>query len=124
MCAIDALGAGAMFGADVEIVSSCRQCRTPVTITMQGAGIALQAFAPPGALAWSGIRNSQGCAADTLCTVIAFFCSDDHLEAWRRENHPNIEGYRLSLDEALEVGRALFAPSLAGLRTDPRDDRR
>jgi len=115
MCAIDALGAGAMLRVDAEIVSLCRQCRTPVTITTQGAGTALQAFAPPGTVVWSGIRNSNGCAADSLCTVIAFFCSDKHLDAWRGANYPNIEGYRLSLDEALQVGRALFAPSLAGV---------
>lgn len=121
MCAVDALGAGAMFRADAKIVSSCRHCRTPVNITTRGAGTAFQAFAPPGTIVWSGIRDSEGCAADTLCTVIAFFCSDDHLEAWRRQNYPDIAGYRLSLDEALQVGRAIFAPSLAGYPALPRD---
>jgi mercuric reductase len=114
MCAVDALGIGDMFGEDVEISSSCRHCRAPITVTTRGGGTALETFAPPGTIVWSGIRNSEGCAADTLCTVIAFFCSDDHLEAWRRENYPHIEGYRLSLDEALQVGRAIFAPTLAG----------
>ena len=123
MCAVDALGAGVMFGEDVEISSSCRHCRTPITVTTRGAGTALEAFAPPGTIVWSGIRNSEGCAADTLCTVIAFFCSDDHLEAWRRQNHPHIEGYHLSLDEALQVGRAIFAPSLAGLDLTLHDRR-
>ena len=114
MCAVDALGIGDMFGEDVEISSSCRHCRAPITVSTQGAGTALETFAPPGTIVWSGIRNSEGCAADTLCTVIPFFCSDDHLEAWRRQNHPHIEGYRLSLAEALQVGRAIFAPTLAG----------
>jgi len=112
MCAVDALGAGAMFGEDIEISSSCRHCRAPITITTRGAGTALETFTPPNTVVWSSSRDSGGCAADTLCTVIAFFCSDEHLEAWRRENHPNIEGYRLPLDEALQVGRAIFAPTL------------
>jgi mercuric reductase len=115
MCAVDALGVGAMFREDVEISSSCRHCRTPIAITTRGGGKALETFTPSGTIVWSGIRKSEGCAADTLCNVIAFFCSDEHLDAWRRENHPDIEGYRLSLDEALQVGRAIFAPSLAGL---------
>jgi mercuric reductase len=123
MCAVDALGAGAMFGQNIEISSSCRHCRAPITVSTQGAGTALETFAPPGTIVWSGIRNSEGCAADTLCTVIAFFCSDDHLEAWRRQNHPHIEGYRLSLAEALQVGRAIFAPSLAGLDLTLHDRR-
>ncbi|MGH6803747.1 MAG: alkylmercury lyase family protein [Methyloceanibacter sp.] len=123
MCAVDALGAGAMVGEDIEISSSCRHCRAPITVTTRGAGTALETFAPPETIVWSGIRNSEGCAADTLCTVIAFFCSDDHLEAWRRQNYPHIEGYRLSLDEALQVGRAIFAPSLAGLDLTLHDRR-
>ena len=66
---------------------------------------------------WSGMRTDAGCAADTLCTVIAFFCSAAHLEAWRSANHPHATGYCLSADEALQVGRAIFGPTLAGLET-------
>jgi hypothetical protein len=50
-----------------------------------------------------------------MCSVIAFFCDDAHLEAWRAEHHPETPGFRLSIDEALQAGRAIFAPSLAGL---------
>jgi hypothetical protein len=32
-------------------------------------------------------------------------------------NHPDAAGYRLSLDEAFQVGRAIFGPTLAGLET-------
>lgn len=112
MCAVDALGAGAMFGEDIEVSSSCRHCRAPITITTRGAGTALETFMPPNTVVWSSSRDSGGCAADTLCTVIAFFCCDEHLDAWHRENHSHAEGHRLSLDEALQVGRAIFAPTL------------
>jgi hypothetical protein len=63
------------------------------------------------------MRADAGCAADTLCTVITFFCSAAHLEAWRSANHPDAAGFRLSLDEAVQVGRAIFGPTLAGLET-------
>jgi hypothetical protein len=69
---------------------------------------------PGSAVVWSGVRRTDGCAANSMCTVIAFFCDDAHLEAWRAEHHPEA-GFRLSIDEALQVGRAFFGPSLAGL---------
>jgi hypothetical protein len=115
MCAVDALGVGAMLGRDIEIASACRHCRTPITIATRGAGAALAVVAPARAVVWSGLRSGAGCAADTLCTVIAFFCGDGHLEAWREAKHPRVAGYRLSLDEALQVGQAIFGPTLAGL---------
>jgi len=108
MCAVDALGVGAMLDEDIEISSSCRQCGAPVTVTTQDSGTALAGFAPAEALVWSGVRTGAGCAADTLCTVIAFFCCEAHLDVWRGENGHNIEGYRLSLDEAHQVACAMF----------------
>ncbi len=45
--------------------------------------------------------------------MLAFFCSDAHLDSWRQENHPDIDGYRLSMDEGLQAGMAIFAPMLA-----------
>lgn len=115
MCAVDALGVGAMLGRDIEVSSACRQCGAAIAVATRGAGAALASFAPAGTLVWSAPRTGPGCAADTLCTVIAFFCCATHLEAWRSANHPRATGYRLSLDEALQVGRAIFGPTLAGL---------
>lgn len=45
----------------------------------------------------------------------AFFWSDEHLSAWRRELTADEPGFRLSIEEGLEAARALFGPSLAGL---------
>jgi len=112
MCAVDALGAGAMFRADVAIESRCRACGAPIWIVTRNLGTALDHVEPGSTVVWSGIRYEGACAATSLCTVIAFFCSETHLEAWRRMNHPDAKGYRLSLDETLQVGRALFAPVL------------
>lgn len=115
LCAIDALGAGEMYGSDVEIFSCCRACGAPVTIATRDRGRALGDVQPGSAVVWSGIRQTDGCAANSMCPVIPFFCDDAHLEAWRGKHHPETPGFRLSIDEALQAGRAIFSPSLAGL---------
>lgn len=51
-----------------------------------------------------------GHKATSLCTVIAFFCCEAHLDAWCQTDHPGTDGHRLTLGEAMQVGRALFAP--------------
>lgn len=112
MCAIDALGVGAMFGQDVAIDSRCRACGAGVRVTTRDRGRALGAVSPTDAVVWSGAGDREGCAADSLCTVIAFFCSGAHLEAWVAANALGTGGFRLAMSEALEVGRALFGPVL------------
>jgi hypothetical protein len=109
---VDALGTGAIFRADVAIESRCRACDTPIRIVTRNLGTALDRIEPRSTVVWSGIRYEGACAATSHCTVIAFFCSRAHLEAWRRANHPGAKGYCLSPDEAMQVGRALFAPLL------------
>ncbi len=112
MCAIDALGTGAMFDADVVIESRCRACGGPIRIATKDRGIALDSVEPGSTVVWSGNQYEGACAATSLCTVIAFFCSEAHLEDWWRTNRSGSEGYRLTPDEAMQVGRALFAPVL------------
>lgn len=112
MCAIDALGIGAMFGADTKIASSCRHCGAGVQVETRAAGTALAAVAPETAVVWAGLHYADGCSATSLCTVLAYFCSDEHLAAWRRRDSRGETGFRLSMDEALQVGRAIFSPIL------------
>jgi hypothetical protein len=95
-CAIDALGAGDMYRRDVEISSRCRFCGAPVTVATRDRGRAVTDVQPGSAVVWSGVRHTDGCAANTMCTVVAFFCDDAHLEAWRAEHHPEGPGFRLS----------------------------
>ncbi|WP_212743777.1 alkylmercury lyase family protein [Caulobacter sp. 3R27C2-B] len=112
MCAIDALGVGAMLERDITVRSACRQCGRPLAIHTRSHGRELDQVEPSGiVVVWSGHRYAGGCAASSLCTLQAFFCDDDHLETWRA-NSPaaSQDGVRLSLAEALEVGRAIFAP--------------
>lgn len=111
MCAIDALGVGAMLERDITVRSACRQCARPLAIHTRSHGRALGHVEPSGIVVWSGHRYAAGCAASSLCTLQALFCDVVHLEAWRASASVAAEdGVRLSLSEALEVGRAIFAP--------------
>ncbi len=120
MCAIDALGVGAMFRGDTWIESRCRACDARIDIETRGGGARLGAVSPEGTLVWSGVRYEDGCAATSLCTVIAFFCCEEHLGMWRKKNEPETQGYTLSLEEGLQVGRGIFGPLLAEGRADSR----
>ncbi|MFQ5915344.1 MAG: organomercurial lyase [Nitrospinota bacterium] len=106
MCAIDALGVGAMYQSDVGIESSCLRCGADIGVATREKGSALETVSPASTVVWSGIQYEDK-AATSLCTVLAFFCCDDHLQAWRAEN-PDAKGYRLSPDKGLQVGRAIF----------------
>ncbi|MFZ5673193.1 MAG: bifunctional organomercurial lyase/mercury(II) reductase MerBA [Pseudomonadota bacterium] len=114
MCVVDALGIGAMIDRDIAIASHCRHCRAPIRITTRDRGQGLAQIEPWTTVMWQSVRYAGACAANSLCATTAFFCSDDHLSAWRRE-HSGEPGFRLSIEEGLEAGRSLFGPSLAGL---------
>lgn len=115
MCAVDALGIGAMTDHDIAIASHCRHCGVTIRITTRDGGRALAHVEPPTSVMWQSVHYEGACAANSLCAATAFFCSDGHLSAWRRERSAEEPGFRLSIEEALEAGRALFGPSLAGL---------
>lgn len=114
MCAIDALGIGAMYGEDVEIESACHLCGRPIAIETRDRGHDLATAVPDGTVVWVGLRYADKCAATSLCQVLAFFCSDEHLQSWRRVNVANgDDGMRLTLAEAMQVAKAHFKPLLA-----------
>lgn len=112
MCAIDALGSGAMYRTDVGIESRCRWCRAPIEIETRARGQALQRVSPREAVVVARI-SYRGSAATSLCTGIAFACGAPDLSALRADPSPGGPTFALSIDEALEVGRALFGPVLA-----------
>lgn len=115
MCAVDALGIGAMTDRDIAIASRCRHCGAPIRIITRDRGRALAEVEPRAAVMWQSVRYESACAANSLCAATVLFCSDDHLSAWRRERSADEPGFRLSIAEGLEAGRALFGPSLAGI---------
>jgi len=115
MCAVDALGVGAMLGRETAITSHCRHCEAPIRIATRDDGRRPALAEPEAAVVWLSALYEGCCAATSLCRETAFFCSDAHLAAWRNQSRSDGPGWRLTIDEALQVGRAIFGPSLAGL---------
>jgi alkylmercury lyase len=113
LCAVDALGVGAMYRQDISIDSSCPYCAAEIRIATRQIGTGLDSVSPESAVVWYDTSYSGGSAATSCCPSIAFFCSDDHLQRWLAAHAAQRHGYRLSPDEALEMGRALFGPVLA-----------
>jgi hypothetical protein len=111
LCAIDALGAGAMCGTESSIESKCAQCGVPIHITTSRGGLELEAVEPASAVVWYSLAF-DGYVAQSCCPSTLFFCSDDHLTAWCAGNSARTTGDRLEMDEALEIGIALFEPLL------------
>lgn len=111
LCAIDALGVGAMYRTDASVDSRCRLCVETISIATAHAGRALRDFAPAGAVVWYDYAY-QGCASESCCPSIAFFCTDEHLRRWLDTQTPRRQGVRLAMNEALELGRAIFGPVL------------
>jgi alkylmercury lyase len=109
LCAIDALGVGAMCKTDVTIKSSCLRCGTPIKLTTAQGGRCLDTISPTSLVVWYDFSSYCDSAASSCCPAIAFFCCDEHL----RSSQSDRRGSRLTANEALEVGRAIFAPILA-----------
>src|SRR6266851_7389211 len=112
VCAIDALGIAGMFRTDAVIESSCRACGSRIEIGIAQGGKSLSHARPVDAIVWYDLAYS-GRAAASCCPSIAFFCSDAELQRWLSAQSPQRAGYPLTLDEALEVSRALFESVLA-----------
>lgn len=111
LCAIDALGAAGMYGTDVAILSPCRHCGAPVHVETAFGGKALRSVMPSGAAVWYDFAYDAS-AATSCCPAIAFFCSDEHRRQWLNDQMPRRDGIGLTIDEALELGRAIFSPVL------------
>lgn len=110
LCAVDALGTGTMFRTDVEVHSSCPVCGGPIHISTGERGTSIREASPADAVVWYECSYGES-AASSCCPAIAFFCSQDHLEVWQTQN-PSAIGLQLAINEALEVGRAIFSPVL------------
>lgn len=108
MCVIDALGAGAMCRQDAIVRSACHACGASIVVDVCDHGSVLGEVRPQAAVVWTGFKQSCGCAADSLCTELVVFCSNDHLERWCASGAASA-GRPLSVEEAFQVGKALFA---------------
>ncbi len=109
LCAIDALGIPFMLDAPAVIRSACFWCHAPIEVRVERGE--LSSHPPDGLVVWYPEKESCGCVATSRCILINFFCSTDHLTAWRSAN-PDERGTALSLEEALEAGRMIFGKLL------------
>ncbi|HSD51549.1 MAG TPA: alkylmercury lyase family protein [Candidatus Methylomirabilis sp.] len=109
LCAIDALGIPFMLDAPGVIRSGCFWCHAPIGVHIEGGVVA--AHWPASVVGWYPEKDSCGCTATSLCVLINFFCSEDHLGAWRKAN-PCEEGIALNLQEAVDAGRMIFGDLL------------
>lgn len=105
LCAIDALGVPFMLDAPGVIRSQCFWCRSPVQVYIQRGEVSRHQ--PAGQVVWYPEKDSCGCVATSRCILINFFCSEDHLEAWR-DGNPGEQGTALSLAEAAKAGQMIF----------------
>lgn len=111
LCAIDALGAPDMCRADAVISSSCLHCGTSVRVETTSLGKTLKSVMPEGSVVWYDYAYDSK-AATSCCPAIAFFCSGEHMHDWLGQARPERSGIALAMEEALEVGRAIFGPAL------------
>ncbi|MFG1247816.1 organomercurial lyase [Xanthobacter flavus] len=112
LCAIDALGVGKMYRSDITVESRCRLSGGRVRVTTGDEGCTLRNVSPAGAVVWYDFAYEGGTAASSCCPSIAFFCSEEQLRRWLDQQTLPRHGVVLSIDEALEVGCAIFGPVL------------
>ena len=110
LCATDALGVHFMLDEDITVLSTCPECEGEIRIEVREGRIT--SATPEGAVEFVAERERCGCTAEALCPFINFFCSREHLEAWRLKNPEYRDGEIYSPGEALEHGKAIFGDFL------------
>jgi Alkylmercury lyase len=110
MCAIDALGIGAMLGASVLVRSADPGTGEPITVAVDGSQSDWQ---PAAAVVFVGRTADQctGPSAAICCSYINFFATSSGAAEWATA-HPEIDGGILSQARALEVGEQIFGQLL------------
>jgi len=111
LCAIDALGTGAMCGHDTVITSPCAWCQAPISVETRDNGRDLRSVTPVGSVVWYTLAF-DGRVAQSCCPSTVFFCDDAHLDRWATASRSPRHGDRLTVAEAFEIGVALFGPLL------------
>jgi hypothetical protein len=109
MCAIDALGMPVMLNEEAYIASECAYCGQDIRIGVRQN--ALVEVAPRDVQVWYAWGSECCIAALEQCPAINFFCSPDHLAAWRAA-HPDSQGDALGIEAAFARGRAVFGDTL------------
>jgi hypothetical protein len=105
MCAIDALGMPVMLNADAAIESKCAHCGKEIRVVVRDN--ALMEYMPQETRVSYTQADACCVAALEQCPLINFFCSPEHLAAWRA-HHPNARGGEFDIQRAFVRGREVF----------------
>lgn len=109
MCAIDALGIAPMFGEPIEITSRDPLSGDEVRAQLTPDGDA--AWQPDSAVVLTGAADDCGESFRGCCPVLNFFASAQNAERYLSA-HPDVDGFAISIPEAVAVGRAVFGDVL------------
>src|SRR5262245_45551183 len=63
---------------------------------------------PATAAVVAGVNDRHADSCDGCCPVLNFFASSENAERWLNE-HPHVHGEVITIEEAIAVGRAIFA---------------
>jgi len=110
VCAIDALGSGAMARKAACVTSQCATCSKDIVIDLGGDGLTVVNTFPAAPRVWAGIVPISGCAANTQCQSMLMFCNQQHLDDWIRLKKQMPVGFDFSVEQAVQVGAAIFRP--------------
>lgn len=102
MCAIDALAIPFLARLPVIIRSSCRSCHTPLAIAMDALEIVTSVSPVDTCVEYRQLVNEHVSCCSGLCPGIGFLCASCAETACSLED-------RLSLEDAVAVGRDFFA---------------
>lgn len=110
LCATDALGIHFMLHEEIAVRSRCPECENEIKIEMKDGKVA--SCVPQGVVEFVSSRTDCGCTAKTFCPFMNFFCSQDHLEKWRKKNPEDGNGEMYQLHQVLVHGKHIFGDFL------------
>ncbi len=109
MCAIDALGIAAMLEQPIEITSHDPLSGGEVWIRVDPSEGAW--WEPTSAVVLAGSAHCDGPSFHGCCDVLNFFQNDDSVCTYLGA-HPELTGFPISIPDAIEAGRIIFADLL------------
>ena len=106
MCAIHALGIAAMLQRPIEVTSLDPLSGTEVWVRLDpGEGAWWE---PSTAVVLAGSACCDGPSFQVCCDVLNFFRTEDSANHYLGK-HPEIDGFPISIPDAIEAGRTVFA---------------
>ena len=106
MCAIDALGIGAMLQLPIEIGSHDPLSGSEIWVRLDPGEDAW--WEPTTAVVLTGSACCDGPSFRGCCDVLNFFETEDSATSYLAK-HPELVGFPISIPDAIEAGRTVFA---------------